>query len=167
MWKHVKAFVLGANTRIYLQEVQRQKISKRGKPLLILNHNVAFKKKNNIVICDVIFEAQLYLIQTVFPVCLRIDLHFHHHRVRTSHVAKHFWSLSVDLWCATRWNKQLSCPLQNRHVHIKLSSRSDAFTTRAESALPSWTLSQWNPRRAPPTKHWPIRGILSILSEIF
>lgn len=31
-----------------------------------------------------------YLVQTVFAVRLRVNFHFHHHRIRTSNVAQHF-----------------------------------------------------------------------------
>lgn len=32
-----------------------------------------------------------YLVQTVFAVRLRVNFHFHHHRIRTSNVAQHFF----------------------------------------------------------------------------
>ena len=42
--------------------------------------------KNNLIV----YPTTAYLIQTVFTVRLRVNFHFHHHRIRTSNVAEHF-----------------------------------------------------------------------------
>lgn len=56
-----------------------------GRPCLCFVEQQQESQKN--VIVD---PTTAYLIQTVFTVRLRVNFHFHHHRIRTSNVAEHF-----------------------------------------------------------------------------
>lgn len=44
------------------------------------------------------YPTAAYLIQTVFTVRLRINFHFHHHRIRTSNVAEHLGRVSCKIF---------------------------------------------------------------------
>lgn len=135
-------------------------------PCLTMPLRLEKKKEATIITKRNVYSTTAYLIQTVFTVRLRINFHFHHHRIRTSNVAQHFVRVSCKSLVCHPFKKkiinQFWSPLENSPPTSSPRHFLSPSSLCGESEKPP-AVGYINemPCTAPPTYSCPIRARLT------